>query len=115
MQARRTRAGMGASLERRVVSACQKRLGQFGNYSRDIAVTVCGNRPNDVNPANCMRYVMSGEVAWNRDGSSQWQPRNAANLCHESRNTGQTVRCFSRSIDQGLHWSAAIERCRVQG
>lgn len=110
-------AGLGAVVDQRSAgtSACQQRLEESADYGQDIADVVCGGRPNDVNPANCMSYVMSGEVAWDQQGSNQWQPMNAANLCRSSQNTAQTVACFSGLIDRGFGWRAAIDRCRAPG
>ncbi|MCZ4291279.1 hypothetical protein [Hoeflea alexandrii] len=85
---------------------------QSVTYEPGIIDRVCGDMRMDVRPANCMHYVMSGNVAWDRQGNAAWQPANAADLCSQSTDIGARIQCFNIQIAHGADWYSSIQACR---
>ncbi len=83
------------------------------NYTNAIVDQVCGNYLGDPRPAQCMHYVMAGNLAWNREGNTGWVEDNAARLCHEITDYAGLANCFSAQIRAGIDWDPAITICRA--
>ena len=64
---------------------------------------------SNTNPASCFRQVMHGGVNWG--GGTQWEWRNAIDLCEGSPDWRRTVGCFERQVASGAVWSQAIRAC----
>lgn len=77
-----------------------------------------GPPPSDPAPAarggseeqRCMGMV-DGQVAWDRNGSRDWQPRNIAALCAGATNAEARISCFENRIAAGEAWDTAIPAC----
>ena len=61
-------------------------------------------------PARCFQRVMPGNVNWG--GGTNWEWKNAIDLCRGARDADRVVRCFERKIEKRRPWRKAIERCR---
>lgn len=85
---------------------------QSTNYGNEIADRVCGQARMDVRPAVCMHQIMAGQVAWNQQGSNNWMPGNAADLCHQTVNPAARIGCFNAQISAGQSWDTAIIICK---
>lgn len=85
---------------------------QSTNYGNEIANRVCDQARMDVRPAVCMHQIMAGYVAWDQQGSNNWMPGNAADLCHQTVNPAGRIGCFSAQINAGIPWNTAIVICK---
>lgn len=60
--------------------------------------------------ADCFELVKD-RVAYNSDGDTDWSNGNVETLCAGTPNPLATIACFSRGIDDGDLWPAAISAC----
>lgn len=84
--------------------------GQFWKLSRVGSVQVSPKKP--VSRERVCYNMIQGKVAWDQNGSRQWQDKNINNLCAGSRNPHQTVNCFKQGIASHNDWNKAINECR---
>ncbi len=71
---------------------------------------LCGANNQTDQPGKCFNQVMHGGVNWG--GGTQWQWKNALELCQNTLNANRTVVCFKKKISQGGNWSQAIAACK---
>jgi uncharacterized glyoxalase superfamily protein PhnB len=60
-------------------------------------------------PAKCLSRLMNGRVSWG--GGTDWDLKNAVDLCARTRNAATTLSCFSRKIAAKARWETAIAAC----
>ena len=64
---------------------------------------------SDDQPARCFDRIMHGGINWGR--GTQWDSRNAIDLCEATTNADVTIGCFQRSLRAGNPWATAIAAC----
>lgn len=60
--------------------------------------------------ARCMAMV-DGQVAWDQNGSTGWEPGNIAALCAGATDADARIACFESRIAAGEGWQTAIPAC----
>ena len=62
-------------------------------------------------PAACFNVVMHRGVNWG--GGTQWNWRNAVDLCEGSASWFDTTQCFRDQVRSGVDWRRAIRMCEA--
>ena len=93
--------------------ACFKRgMNRHGDWQR--AANRCnGTTPPPrarTNEEKCFDKIQ-GKVAWNRSGSTSWNPKNVQRVCRGTTNPTQRVACFKRGMNRHGDWQRAANRC----
>lgn len=57
------------------------------------------------------KSMLDGQVAWDQNGSTVWQPGNIAALCDGATDADARIACFEDRIAAGEGWSTAIAAC----
>lgn len=70
---------------------------------------LCVNTHASQEPAKCLSRLMNGRVSWG--GGTDWDLKNAVDLCARTRNAATTLSCFSRKIAAKARWESAIAAC----
>ena len=63
-----------------------------------------------IEPARCFSRLMRGDIDWG--GGTNWEWRNAVDLCSASQDAHATVLCFEDRVRAGASWPNAIHSCR---
>ena len=99
----------------------QYKEGKVEFYPYEFAQNLCQSSEQSSDPAVCLHYVMSGWVAWDKQGVAQkpnpytkWDIYNALNLCRGAKQgMGQTlVQCMEGRVAVGKGWIEATNMCR---
>jgi hypothetical protein len=61
------------------------------------------------------RAMIEGQVAWNRNGDTAWNPANIEALCAGTKDAAARVACFRAGIAAHDDWSRAIAECAAAG
>ncbi len=56
----------------------------------------------------CSAYVQ-GEIAWDYEGTKQWNQANIERLCRGAENSGEPAACFQRVMHGGVNWGGGTE------
>lgn len=75
-----------------------------------LAITECTHVAPSTLEQRCFDLVQ-GRVPYNLSGSTNWNSSNIDLLCGGTPNPLATIACFSRGIDDGDLWPAAIDAC----
>lgn len=74
--------------------------------------------PNDTESTVCFDAVQ-GQIAWNYDGATSWEPANVNNLCRGAESSVEPARCFEQVMFGGIDygggtqwaWNDAVNLC----
>ncbi|MEZ5879014.1 MAG: PAN/Apple domain-containing protein [Tepidamorphaceae bacterium] len=120
-QASRTPPGPVTPCIAALMGPNQYKEGKVEFYPYEFAQNLCQRSELASDPAVCLHYVMSGWVAWDKQGVAQkpnqytkWDIYNALNLCRGAKQgMGQTlVQCMEGRVAVGKGWVEATNMCR---
>jgi hypothetical protein len=60
------------------------------------------------NESRCSSRVQ-GQIAWDYQGSTSWNPTNVQNLCRGASNPTQPAQCFNRAMHGGINWGGGTQ------
>ncbi len=81
-------------------------------WARENLEKICQNAAYSLQPGACFQRVMHGGISHGSGTRWHWSP--ALRLCAGTQDSGATISCFSKAIDQQVPWRQAIERCRAR-
>ncbi len=81
-------------------------------WARENLEKICKNAAYSLQPGACFQRVMHGGISHGSGTRWHWSP--ALRLCAGTQDSGATISCFSKAIDQQIPWRQAIEKCRAR-
>jgi hypothetical protein len=57
---------------------------------------------------DCFAFVQ-GNIPWNYEGATAWNPGNVSNLCHGATVAAEPGRCFDRVMQGGINWGGGTQ------
>lgn len=95
----------------RAISECAAEPGAIEEPPQEVAPADDQAGPDTGSEETRCRSMLEGQVAWNQNGDTSWDPANIEALCAGAKNAEARIACFNAGIEAHDDWGRAISDC----